>query len=167
MKSVTTVNNATKAWLLANYSTYYTRTGVPIKNSEGVNLVDVMAQTLGVQPRELAKFYARKDVVKDQRAAAQELTKALESEFSRAFRATASGDTKAAENHFNRARVLMEGLGRLSVADRNELFVNTLRKFKDEDMNELNRIFIMKAPTPKIQKGRIDMIERERLTNGR
>jgi len=167
LKSVTTVNNLTKAWLLANYSTYYTRTGVPIKNSEDVNFMDVMAQTLGVQPREMAKFYARKDVVKDQRSAAQELTKAIETEFSRAFRATASGDTKAAENHFNRARVLMEGVGRLSVTDRNQLFVNTLRKFKDEDMNELNRIFIMKAPTPEIQKGRIDMIERERMQNGR
>jgi hypothetical protein len=115
----------------------------------------------------MAKFYARKDVVKDQRSAAQELTKAIETEFSRAFKATASGDTKAAENHFNRARILMEGVGRLSVADRNQLFVNTLRKFKDEDMNELNRIFIMKAPTPEIQKGRIDMIERERMQNGR
>jgi len=167
LKSVTTVNNLTKAWMLSQYSTYYTRTGVPIKNSEDVNFMDVMAQTLGVQPREMAKFYARKDVVKDQRSAAQELTKAIETEFSRAFKATASGDTKAAENHFNRARILMEGVGRLSVADRNQLFVNTLRKFKDEDMNELNRIFIMKAPTPEIQKGRIDMIERERMQNGR
>jgi hypothetical protein len=129
--------------------------------------MDVMAQTLGVQPREMAKFYARKDVIKDQRAASQELTKALEAEFSRAFRATAQGDTQSAENHFNRARVLMEGLGRLSVADRNQLFVNTLRKFKDEDMNELNRIFMMKAPNAEVQKGRIDMIERERLSNGR
>ena len=167
LKTITTVNNATKAYLLAQYSTYYTRTGVPIKNSESVNIMDVMAQTLGVQPREMAKFYARKDVIKDQRAASQELTKALEAEFSRAFRATAQGDTQSAENHFNRARVLMEGLGRLSVSDRNQLFVNTLRKFKDEDMNELNRIFMMKAPNAEIQKGRIDMIERERLSNGR
>jgi hypothetical protein len=166
-KSVTSINNATKAWVLYQYGTYTTRTGVPIKTGEKEDFIGSFYQLMGMQPREVAKFYARKDVMNDQRAAAQEMTKVIETELSRAFKAANDGNFQQAEIHFRRARAYMEGIGRISVQQRNEIFVNTLRKFKDDDLNELNRRFIMNAPNGDVMKKRIEMIERERATNGR
>lgn len=160
-KTVSTVNNATKAWMVYNYGTYQTRTGVPIIGGDGIS-AGFMA-LLGVNPREVAVYYARKGVLDDQRKAIQEVSKLVETEIGRMMKAETQQE---GETYSRRAWVYLEGVGAISEAQRNEIFTKALGKFKDEDFDNVSRRWMLKAPTNEKMDARMKL-NQEQKNNGR
>ena len=156
-RSVSTINNATKAWMIYNYGTYQTRTGVPILGGDGTS-AGFMAM-LGVNPREMAIYYARKGVMEDQRKAIQDVSKLVESEVGRMMKAETKQE---GEVYQRRAWVYLEGIGTISQAQRNEIFVKALGKFKDEDFDNVSRRWMLKAPTNELMDARMKLNQEQK-----
>lgn len=161
-KSISSVNNATKAWLIYNYGIYSSRTGVPIMGSKD-NVSDALAQVFGLQNRDMVNFYSRKNILQDQAKALQEIVKQVEVEIGRGLKATTQ---KESEVFFRRARILVDGAGELSPAQKNNIFSTVLKKFTEDDIDTINRRWQLSAPTNEIQDKRIDMYKKEQM-NGR
>lgn len=118
---------------------------------------------LGVNPKEVAVYYARKGVLDDQRKAIQEVSKLVETEIGRMMKAETQQE---GEVYSKRAWVYLEGVGAISEAQRNEIFTKALGKFKDEDFDNVSRRWMLKAPTNEKMDARMKLSQ-EQKNNGR
>ncbi len=160
MRNITTVNNVTKAWMIYNYGTYESRTGVPITGAKG-NINEALMQILGVNTREMTKFYSRKTVLDEQRKAVGEVGKLIEQDIGRGLKA----EPKDSDQYFQRAKVYLAGAGKISEAQRAEIFAKSIAKFTENDMETINRKWQQMSPTKEILDARTKVREAE--INGR
>ena len=153
MKTISTVNLATKAWMAHNLGVYESKTGVKLLDGQSGDASWPIL--LGMQPRDILKLYAKKDILRDQAKALKDITGLVQKEVSRALQSETSQE---AEKFFARARVYINAAGTLTPQQKNSMLAGALRGFTDEQINGINLKWIKASPDNKTMDDRIKLL---------
>jgi hypothetical protein len=111
---------------------------------------------LGVRPIEIVKFEAKKDVLKEQEKAIQDISREVQKVISRALKAQTYEES---EKHFRAARIILEGAGTINEVQRGNIIKSVIGKFKEEDISEIERRWALSAPNPEVMDRRLNIMQ--------
>jgi hypothetical protein len=157
-RNISSVDNATKAYMAHKWGLYFTKNEVQVTEAQG-GISALNHALLGLTPRDAIDAFVGKKYLKDTAKYADEVTKLVTRELHRAFRAYQDGDEKQADKFFKRAAVYLRGAD-LSEEQRRSAFSKALGTYGN-DAEDVERKMIQRALTEDVLNRRLENMERK------
>lgn len=156
-RSISTVDNATKAYMALKWGQFITKNEVAMTDVNGLHAVTMAL--LGLTPREVTDNYTDRRIMQDSAKAQQQITREVIKEIQRAYRSYEDGDSKMGDKFFQRAKALIQS-GDFNPQQQSAIFAQALSSYKG-DIENTNLKMLRNAPNADIFNRRLEKLSKE------